>query len=60
MTDNIEENFKKTLYYCEKAKECDLLFFPEIQHSPFFSQYEKRNVNRFFIKESDEKIKCIA
>ena len=39
MTDKIEENLNKSLNFCDKAKDCDLLFFPEIQLSPFFPQY---------------------
>lgn len=35
MTDKIEENLNKSLNFCDKAKDCDLLFFPEIQLSPF-------------------------
>ncbi|MGD9568356.1 MAG: carbon-nitrogen hydrolase family protein [Sedimentibacter sp.] len=60
MTENLEENFCKTLNYCDKAKDCDLLFFPEVQLTPFFPQYEKQNVETFVVKESDEKIKRIA
>ena len=33
MTDKIEENLNKSLNFCDKAKDCDLLFFPEIQLS---------------------------
>ena len=62
MKENLEDNLHKTLYYCDKAKEkdCDLLFFPEVQLTPFFPQYEKRNVENFVIKENDDKIKQIA
>ena len=35
MTDKIEENLNKSLNFCDKAKDCDLLFFPEIQLSIF-------------------------
>ncbi|MDD4088810.1 MAG: carbon-nitrogen hydrolase family protein, partial [Tissierellia bacterium] len=56
MKENLEDNLQKTLYYCDKAKEkdCDLLFFPEVQLTPFFPQYEKRNVENFVIKENDD------
>jgi predicted amidohydrolase len=39
MNESLEENFNKILNYCDKAKEkdCDLLFFPEVQLTPFFS-----------------------
>lgn len=42
MTADIAENLKKSLAYCDEAAGCDLLFFPEIQLSPFFPQYEKK------------------
>lgn len=42
MTDSIDANLDKTLRYCDQAKESDLLFFPEIQLSPFFPQYLSR------------------
>ena len=35
----------KSLLFCDQADGTDLLFFPEIQLSPFFPQYEKRNVD---------------
>ena len=48
-------NLKKSLEYCDKARDSYLLFFPEIQLSPFFPQYEKQNVDRYCLKiESDE------
>ncbi|MFQ9081954.1 MAG: nitrilase-related carbon-nitrogen hydrolase [Bifidobacterium bifidum] len=38
MTDNIDENADRALAYYDQAGEAgaDLLFFPEIQFSPFF------------------------
>ena len=61
MKDKIEENLQKTLDYCDRAKEkgCDLLFFPEVQLTPFFPQYEKQNVENFVITEQDERLKKI-
>ena len=40
MTESIAENLNKTIYYIEKAKQqnADLVFFPEVQLSPFFPQ----------------------
>lgn len=34
MSKNIDSNLQKSLDFCDKAKDCDLLFFPEIQLSP--------------------------
>lgn len=45
MSDSIQENLDKTLWAIRCAGEngADLIFFPEIQLSPFFPQYEKRD-----------------
>ena len=43
MTGNVQENLEKSLKFCDLAEDCDLLFFPEIQLSPFFPQYEKQD-----------------
>jgi N-carbamoylputrescine amidase len=55
--DNVEMNYNKTLEYTEKAKDCDLLFFPEIQLTPFFPQYSKMDVSDYVLSVNDEKIK---
>ncbi len=52
MTDSIEENLQKSLNFCDEAADSDLLFFPEIQLSPFFPQYEKRNADQWCMQES--------
>ena len=44
MTDNIDENADRALAYYDQAG-ADLLFFPEIQFSPFFPQYENRDAS---------------
>ena len=55
MSKDINANLKKSLEYFYKARDSYLLFFPEIQLSPFFPQYEKQNVDRYCLKiESDE------
>lgn len=41
MSADMNENLQKSLDYIEKAKGKDLLFFPEIQLTPFFPQYEE-------------------
>lgn len=47
MDASIEENLFKTIQFIEQAgaSGADLIFFPEIQLSPFFPQYEKRDVS---------------
>ena len=59
MTDKIEENLNKSLNFCDKAKDCDLLFFPEIQLSPFFPQYQNKNVEKYCLYESSSEIQKI-
>ena len=52
---SVKDNLEKSLHLCDKAAGSDLLFFPEIQLSPFFPQYEKRNVDQYCLtKDSDE------
>lgn len=36
MTESIEENLNKSLNFCDKAKDCDLLFFLKFSY-PHFS-----------------------
>ena len=42
MTGSMDENLKKSLAFCDAAAGSDLLFFPEVQLTPFFPQYEGR------------------
>lgn len=49
MTESMDENLAKSLCACDKAKDSDLIFFPEIQLSPFFPQYEKRDASRYLV-----------
>ncbi len=49
MTTDRTANLDKSLKYCDLAKDCDLIFFPEIQLTPFFPQYEKRCVDDYCI-----------
>lgn len=45
MKASIDENLEKTVQFMERAAKghADLIFFPEIQISPFFPQYEGRD-----------------
>ncbi len=60
MTDSVEENLRTSLEYCDLARGCDLLFFPEIQLSPFFPQYEKRNVDRYCLTAEAPELAALA
>ena len=56
MSDNLENNLKKSLQLCDDAKESDLVFFPEIQLSPFFPQYPAQDVSHYCLKENAPEI----
>lgn len=49
MTASVKENLDKTLRFMERAADAgaNLIFFPEVQLSPFFPQYEKRDAERW-------------
>ena len=55
------DNYKKTLTLMEEAHEkgADLIVFPEIQLSPFFPQYEKRNVDAYVDSIDDAYVRGI-
>lgn len=53
MTNDLAANLEKSLKYCDLAKVCDLVFFPEIQLTPFFPQYEKQCVDDYCIDIDD-------
>lgn len=40
MSGDMAKNLEKSLAFCREASGSDLLFFPEIQLTPFFPQYE--------------------
>lgn len=62
MTENMEDNFRKTIELIHEAarKEAKLICFPEIQLSPFFPQYEKRDVSDYVIRLDSDYIKKIC
>jgi predicted amidohydrolase len=53
MSQELDSNLQKSLRFMEQAKErgADLIFFPEIQMSPFFPQYEKQNADKWLMEE---------
>ena len=59
--DDTAENLDKTLKYIKAASEqnADLIFFPEIQLSPFFPQYEKKNADRYVLTPDSPEIKAL-
>ncbi len=60
MTDSMEKNLGTSLEMCRAARGCDLLFFPEIQLTPFFPQYEKRCADRYVLKSDSAEIKALC
>lgn len=45
MSGSMDENLKKSLAFCDAAAGSDLLFFPEVQLTPFFPQYAGQNAD---------------
>lgn len=60
MSEDMGQNEEKILTYCDEAAGCNLLFFPEVQYTPFFPQYPKKNVERYAIALDDPKIDLIC
>lgn len=61
MSDNVEENLEKSLRFMRSAKEngAELIFFPEIQLSPFFPQYEGRDAERYALTLDDPAVSVL-
>jgi predicted amidohydrolase len=63
MSNSIDDNFEKTISFINQSKDCDLLFFPEVQVTPFFAQYKiddlKMSKDELSIALDDEKIEII-
>lgn len=60
MTSDMQTNLEKSLAFCDEAKDCDLLFFPEIQLSPFFPQYAGRDATKWCLKEDASELQLLA
>ena len=45
MTENMEQNSEKAQWFCREAAGSNLLFYPEIQATPFFPQYPGRDAS---------------
>lgn len=59
MTESMEKNLQKSLEFCDRAAGADLVLFPEIQLSPFFPQYEKRDGSQYCLKEGAGEIEAL-
>lgn len=62
MSANIEDNYQKTIGFVKEAAEkgADLILFPEIQLSPFFPQYESRDVSSCVMTENGSYLEGIC
>lgn len=60
MTGSMDENLKKSLAFCDAAAGSDLLFFPEVQLTPFFPQYEGRNVDAYVVPTDSPTVQAFA
>lgn len=54
LSGSIESNYQKALSYIRAARGCDLLFFPEVQLTPFFPQYEAKYLEARLGKSIEE------
>jgi predicted amidohydrolase len=61
MSDSVEDNLNQTLAAMERAKRsgAQLIFFPEVQLSPFFPQYEKRDATPWLLREDARELAAI-
>ncbi|MBQ9687492.1 MAG: carbon-nitrogen hydrolase family protein [Oscillospiraceae bacterium] len=57
-----EENLQKALDCIRKAAflGAELIFFPEVQLTPFFPQYEKRDVSACVVRLDDEAVQAVC
>ena len=60
MRNNMNENYKKCLQYIEEAAGNDLLFFPQLQFSPYFPQLQRLNATVALSRQNDARIKGMA
>ena len=60
MSDSIEQNLEKSLGYIGAARGCDLIFFPEIQLSPFFPQYRGHDASPYLLSADSSYIRSIC
>lgn len=60
MTGSMDENLKKSLAFCDAAEGSDLLFFPEVQLTPFFPQYAGRNADAYVVPAGSPTVQAFA
>lgn len=60
ITQDMEENERKTLAFCDEARDSDLLFFPEVQYAPFFPQYEYFDAEPYVLTPDSDQVKRLC
>ena len=60
MSGSMDENLKKSLAFCDAAAGSDLLFFPEVQLTPFFPQYAGRNADAYVVPAGSPTVQAFA
>lgn len=60
MLNNMNANYRKTLQYIEQAAGSDLLFFPQLQLSPYFPQVPGLDASVALSRQSDARLRGIA
>ena len=60
MSESMDENLSKTIAFADEAAGSDLLFFPEVQLSPFFAQYKGRDASQYLLDPDDCRLQAIA
>lgn len=60
MSADMNKNLEKSVAFIRQAKGSDLIFFPEIQLTPFFPQYEKRDAAKYLIGPDSEYIRALC
>lgn len=60
MTGSMDENLKRSLAFCDAAAGSDLLFFPEVQLTPFFPQYAGRNADAYVVPAGSPTVRAFA
>ena len=58
MTDRVEDNLRASVHYMEQAhqQQADLIFFPELQLSPFFPSRSGADASRYLLPMDSEEI----
>ena len=59
MAGSMDENLKRSLAFCDAAAGSDLLFFPEVQLTPFFPQYAGRNVDAYVVPAGSPTVRAM-